>query len=61
MIRTLAALVLLMLAGCAMVPPPAPPATKFERCMAAVAAQNSYVTDRLRAAEWCANYERSAP
>jgi hypothetical protein len=61
MTRTLAALALLLITGCAMVPAPAPTPTKFERCMAAVVGQNAYANDRLRAAEWCADYERNAP
>jgi hypothetical protein len=50
---------LLLLAGCATAPAPGP--TRFERCMAALVGQNAYVTDRLRAADWCANYEKTAP
>jgi hypothetical protein len=61
MTRTLAVFVLLMLAGCALAPAPAPAPTKFERCMAAVIGQSTYAADRLRVAEWCANYERAAP
>lgn len=47
--RTLAALVVLLLAGCATTPPqPAP----FERCMQAIG-PHQYGSDRLAAARWC--------
>jgi hypothetical protein len=45
--------VVLALAGCATVPPPAPSLSAFERCMVATGSNYYYTSDKIRAATWC--------